>query len=319
VHRLEASGYVLAQRASGDDEVRSAVVGGAVPWNRFVWRDAHLCPIFPCQPGAALRDLCKTFRLAGERLQGSGSSLRRRGVRAREALAEACAETTSTPWCAAANSAAPSMRGTSRCLRKRSSRSARPIARASNRHVHVTGQARHATGDHRDAADDHAGDGQRGDRTRHRLDRFPQRWLQRDIRGRHARRSRSFRHAARATATSRVRMASVACKVPANRAWRSKAASSAAVGPSGPSWARSACSRRSAARHPITRRRRSAADVLTRRVYHRRPEAAGHAAAATRGHSRGGRLGPRRLSALQRPSSPAHRAGRGRPRGEATG
>jgi Uma2 family endonuclease len=29
VHRLEASGYVLAQRASGDDEVRSAVVGGA--------------------------------------------------------------------------------------------------------------------------------------------------------------------------------------------------------------------------------------------------------------------------------------------------
>jgi Uma2 family endonuclease len=29
VHRLEASGYVLAQRASADDEVRSAVVGGA--------------------------------------------------------------------------------------------------------------------------------------------------------------------------------------------------------------------------------------------------------------------------------------------------
>jgi Uma2 family endonuclease len=28
VHRLEASGYVLTQRASGDDEVRSAVVGG---------------------------------------------------------------------------------------------------------------------------------------------------------------------------------------------------------------------------------------------------------------------------------------------------
>jgi Uma2 family endonuclease len=29
VHRLEASGYVLALRASGDDEVRSAVVDGA--------------------------------------------------------------------------------------------------------------------------------------------------------------------------------------------------------------------------------------------------------------------------------------------------
>jgi Uma2 family endonuclease len=29
VHRLEASGYVLTQRASGDEEVRSAVVGGA--------------------------------------------------------------------------------------------------------------------------------------------------------------------------------------------------------------------------------------------------------------------------------------------------
>jgi hypothetical protein len=28
VYRLEASGYVLAQRASGDDEVRSDVVGG---------------------------------------------------------------------------------------------------------------------------------------------------------------------------------------------------------------------------------------------------------------------------------------------------
>jgi Uma2 family endonuclease len=28
VHRLEASGYVLTQRASGDDEVQSAVVGG---------------------------------------------------------------------------------------------------------------------------------------------------------------------------------------------------------------------------------------------------------------------------------------------------
>jgi Uma2 family endonuclease len=29
VHRLEASGYVLTGRASGDDEVKSAVVGGA--------------------------------------------------------------------------------------------------------------------------------------------------------------------------------------------------------------------------------------------------------------------------------------------------
>jgi Uma2 family endonuclease len=29
VHRLEASGYALAQRVSGDEEVRSAVVGGA--------------------------------------------------------------------------------------------------------------------------------------------------------------------------------------------------------------------------------------------------------------------------------------------------
>jgi Uma2 family endonuclease len=28
VHRLEASGYLLMQRASGDDEVRSAVVSG---------------------------------------------------------------------------------------------------------------------------------------------------------------------------------------------------------------------------------------------------------------------------------------------------
>jgi Uma2 family endonuclease len=29
VHRLASGGYVLTQRASGDDEVRSAVVGGA--------------------------------------------------------------------------------------------------------------------------------------------------------------------------------------------------------------------------------------------------------------------------------------------------
>jgi Uma2 family endonuclease len=31
VHRLEASGYVLTQRASGDDEVQSAVLPGAAP------------------------------------------------------------------------------------------------------------------------------------------------------------------------------------------------------------------------------------------------------------------------------------------------
>jgi len=31
VHRLEASGYLLAQRASGDDEVRSTVLPGAPP------------------------------------------------------------------------------------------------------------------------------------------------------------------------------------------------------------------------------------------------------------------------------------------------
>lgn len=107
------------------------------------------------------------------------------------------------------------------------------------------------------------------DSARNGLHGGPQRVFQPGIgvAGRHARRSRSLRHAARASATSRSRTASGRFDAPANTSWSSNAASSASGGRSGPSRVRNACSRRSAARHPMTRRRRSA-DVVTGAVCH---------------------------------------------------
>ena len=60
IHRLEGSGYVLAQRASGEDEVRSPVLPGArAPRGKHLplrHRQERTCEVKCCVPASTSRD-----------------------------------------------------------------------------------------------------------------------------------------------------------------------------------------------------------------------------------------------------------------------